>query len=167
MASTFEVLAEPRRRQILDLLRDGERPVGDLVARLAVTQPTVSKHLRVLREAGSAYRFPRPRHVIRGLDAIVYRRGQVAIGQGRSRVKREQVGRNAPVRGASLERSQYPQVMAQAVLASAGVEGTTTLSPGIAIAQASMLWECCAPNRTPPPLAVRITRGRATWPFVM
>ncbi|MEU4408727.1 metalloregulator ArsR/SmtB family transcription factor [Streptosporangium sp. NPDC023963] len=52
MATTFEVLAEPRRREILDLLRTGERPVGDLVERLALTQPTVSKHLRILREAG-------------------------------------------------------------------------------------------------------------------
>ncbi|HEV7651626.1 MAG TPA: metalloregulator ArsR/SmtB family transcription factor [Actinophytocola sp.] len=52
MASTFEVLAEPRRREILDLLRAGERPVGDLVERLALTQPTVSKHLRILRGAG-------------------------------------------------------------------------------------------------------------------
>jgi len=52
MASTFEVLAEPRRREILDLLRSGERPVGDLVDRLTLTQPTVSKHLKVLREAG-------------------------------------------------------------------------------------------------------------------
>jgi DNA-binding transcriptional ArsR family regulator len=52
MASTFEVLAEPRRREILDLLRDGERLVGDLVDRLELTQPTVSKHLRVLRGAG-------------------------------------------------------------------------------------------------------------------
>ena len=52
MASTFEVLAEPRRREILDLLREGERPVGDLVERLALTQPTVSKHLKVLRGAG-------------------------------------------------------------------------------------------------------------------
>ena len=52
MASTFEVLAEPRRREILDLLRTGERPVGDLVERLALTQPAVSKHLKVLREAG-------------------------------------------------------------------------------------------------------------------
>ncbi|WP_027942084.1 ArsR/SmtB family transcription factor [Amycolatopsis taiwanensis] len=52
MASTFEVLAEPRRREILDLLRTGERPVGELVERLALTQPTVSKHLKVLREAG-------------------------------------------------------------------------------------------------------------------
>ena len=52
MASTFEVLAEPRRREILDLLRDGERLVGDLVDRLALTQPTVSKHLKVLRSAG-------------------------------------------------------------------------------------------------------------------
>lgn len=52
MASTFEVLAEPRRREILDLLRDGERLVGDLVDRLALTQPAVSKHLKVLRGAG-------------------------------------------------------------------------------------------------------------------
>jgi DNA-binding transcriptional ArsR family regulator len=52
VASTFEVLAEPRRRQILDLLRGGERPVGELVDKLTLTQPTVSKHLRVLREAG-------------------------------------------------------------------------------------------------------------------
>ncbi len=50
--SAFEVLAEPKRRQILDLLRDGERPVGDLVEALALAQPGVSKHLRVLREAG-------------------------------------------------------------------------------------------------------------------
>ncbi|WP_026360314.1 ArsR/SmtB family transcription factor [Amycolatopsis nigrescens] len=52
MATTFEVLAEPRRRQILDLLRGGERPVGDLVERLTLTQPAVSKHLKVLRQAG-------------------------------------------------------------------------------------------------------------------
>jgi len=52
MASTFEVLAEPNRREILDLLRDGERLVGDLVDRLTLTQPTVSKHLKVLRGAG-------------------------------------------------------------------------------------------------------------------
>ncbi|PXY19341.1 ArsR/SmtB family transcription factor [Prauserella muralis] len=52
MATTFEVLAEPRRREILDLLRDGERVVGDLVDRLTLAQPAVSKHLRVLRDAG-------------------------------------------------------------------------------------------------------------------
>jgi DNA-binding transcriptional ArsR family regulator len=52
MASTFEVLAEPRRREILDLLRAGEHPVGELVRRLGLTQPAVSKHLRVLRDAG-------------------------------------------------------------------------------------------------------------------
>ncbi|TVT16480.1 metalloregulator ArsR/SmtB family transcription factor [Amycolatopsis acidiphila] len=52
MASMFEVLAEPRRREILDLLRGRERPVGDLVDRLSLTQPAVSKHLKVLREAG-------------------------------------------------------------------------------------------------------------------
>ncbi|WP_461156152.1 ArsR/SmtB family transcription factor [Saccharopolyspora tripterygii] len=52
MATTFEVLAEPHRRDILDLLRSGERAVGDLVERLPLSQPTVSKHLKVLREAG-------------------------------------------------------------------------------------------------------------------
>ena len=52
MASTFDVLAEPTRRRILDLLRDGERSVGELVDRLTLSQPGVSKHLRVLRDAG-------------------------------------------------------------------------------------------------------------------
>ena len=46
----FNAVAEPRRRQILDLLAQGERPVNDLVARLGLAQPQVSKHLRVLRE---------------------------------------------------------------------------------------------------------------------
>ena len=53
MASTFEVLAEPRRREILDVLAGGERPVGDLVTALGLAQPQVSKHLRVLREVGA------------------------------------------------------------------------------------------------------------------
>lgn len=52
VATTYEALAEPRRRQILDLLRAGELPAGDLVGPLGITQPAVSKHLRVLREAG-------------------------------------------------------------------------------------------------------------------
>ena len=48
----FEVLAEPNRRRILDLLREGEQAVGDLVSGLGISQPAVSKHLRVLRRAG-------------------------------------------------------------------------------------------------------------------
>jgi DNA-binding transcriptional ArsR family regulator len=52
MESTFEVLADPNRRRILDLLRERERPVGELVEHLSLSQPGVSKHLRVLREAG-------------------------------------------------------------------------------------------------------------------
>ncbi|AHH97861.1 metalloregulator ArsR/SmtB family transcription factor [Kutzneria viridogrisea] len=52
MVSTFEVLAEPRRREILDLLYAGERHVGELVERLGMPQPGVSKHLKVLRAAG-------------------------------------------------------------------------------------------------------------------
>ena len=50
--AVFEVLAEPTRRQILDLLRPEERLVGDLVVELGMSQPTVSKHLRVLRDGG-------------------------------------------------------------------------------------------------------------------
>ena len=49
---TFSVIAEPSRREILDLLRDGERPVNQLVDELGLSQPAVSKHLRVLRDAG-------------------------------------------------------------------------------------------------------------------
>jgi DNA-binding transcriptional ArsR family regulator len=52
MATAFAVLAEPSRRRILDLLRDGPRSVGELVERLGLSQPGTSKHLRVLREAG-------------------------------------------------------------------------------------------------------------------
>ena len=48
----FDVLAEHNRRRILDLLRDSEQPVGELVSQLQLSQPAVSKHLRVLREAG-------------------------------------------------------------------------------------------------------------------
>jgi DNA-binding transcriptional ArsR family regulator len=50
--SVFDVVSEPSRRQILDLLGETERPVGELVDRLGLSQPAVSKHLRVLREAG-------------------------------------------------------------------------------------------------------------------
>ncbi|TMK87560.1 MAG: winged helix-turn-helix transcriptional regulator [Actinobacteria bacterium] len=52
MTVAFDVLAEPNRRRILDLVRAQERPVGELVDQLALSQPAVSKHLRVLREAG-------------------------------------------------------------------------------------------------------------------
>ena len=51
-ATTFELVAEPSRRQILDLLRERARPVGELVKLLGLSQPGVSKHLRLLREAG-------------------------------------------------------------------------------------------------------------------
>ena len=48
----FEAIAEPNRRRILDLLRGGERPAGDVVDALGISQPGVSKHLKLLREAG-------------------------------------------------------------------------------------------------------------------
>ena len=52
-ADVFNAVAEPRRREILDLLARGERPVNDLVGQLRLGQPQVSKHLRVLREVGA------------------------------------------------------------------------------------------------------------------
>ena len=52
-ADAFNAVAEPRRRQILDALAGGERPVNDLVGMLGLAQPQVSKHLRVLREVGA------------------------------------------------------------------------------------------------------------------
>ena len=52
-ADAFNAVAEPRRRQILDALSLGERPVNDLVRELGLAQPQVSKHLRVLREVGA------------------------------------------------------------------------------------------------------------------
>ena len=50
--SVLEVIAEPTRRRILDAVREGERSVGELVERVGMHQPGVSRHLRVLREAG-------------------------------------------------------------------------------------------------------------------
>jgi DNA-binding transcriptional ArsR family regulator len=50
--SPFEAIAEPNRRRILDVLRAGERPAGDLIAATGLSQPGVSKHLKLLREAG-------------------------------------------------------------------------------------------------------------------
>ena len=52
METTFEIIAEPNRRAILGLLASSERSVGEIERRLGMTQPSVSKHLRVLRDAG-------------------------------------------------------------------------------------------------------------------
>ena len=66
MTTTFEIVAEPTRRRILDLLRADERAVGDIVGALAMSQPAVSKHLRVLRDAGLVdVRVDRQRRVYR------------------------------------------------------------------------------------------------------
>ncbi len=54
-ADAFNAVAEPRRREILDVLASGERPVNDLVGQLGLAQPQVSKHLRVLREVGAVH----------------------------------------------------------------------------------------------------------------
>jgi DNA-binding transcriptional ArsR family regulator len=52
VATSFQVLADPTRRHILDLLLERPRPVGELVERLGLSQPGTSKHLRALRDAG-------------------------------------------------------------------------------------------------------------------
>ena len=52
MEDIFEILVEPNRRRILELLRGGDRPVGEIVSALGLSQPAVSKHLRVLKQAG-------------------------------------------------------------------------------------------------------------------
>jgi DNA-binding transcriptional ArsR family regulator len=67
-ADAFNAVAEARRRQILDVLAGGERPVNDLVAQLGLAQPLVSKHLRVLREVGLVGVRDQGRHRLYRLD---------------------------------------------------------------------------------------------------
>ncbi|MGL4648794.1 MAG: ArsR/SmtB family transcription factor [Caldilineaceae bacterium] len=74
MDTIFTVLAEPNRRRILDLLRDGPRPVNDLVGALELSQPAVSKHLRILREAGLVESVPVGRQHLYSLRAEPLRR---------------------------------------------------------------------------------------------
>ena len=68
-ADAFNAVAEPRRRQILDVLAGGERPVNDLVHVLGLAQPQVSKHLRVLREVGAVEVRDEGRHRLYHLNA--------------------------------------------------------------------------------------------------
>ena len=65
---SFDVLAEPKRREILGSLRTGSRSVGELCDELDLSQPTVSKHLRVLRNAGFVSATPKAQHRIYRLD---------------------------------------------------------------------------------------------------
>src|SRR3954469_10391270 len=68
-SDVFNAIAEPQRRQILVLLRTGERPVGKLAHELGMTQPGASKHLRVLREVGLVRDRKDGRQRLYGLDA--------------------------------------------------------------------------------------------------
>ncbi|MEW1828351.1 metalloregulator ArsR/SmtB family transcription factor [Streptomyces sp. NPDC088196] len=68
-SDTFNAIAEPQRRDILVLLRGGERPVTDLARDLGMTQPQASKHLRVLREVGLVQVREAGRQRLYGLDA--------------------------------------------------------------------------------------------------
>jgi DNA-binding transcriptional ArsR family regulator len=69
----LDVLAEPQRRRILDLLREGERPVGELASELRLAQPSVSKHLKTLREAGLVAMRPDAQRRLYRVDAAPLR----------------------------------------------------------------------------------------------
>ncbi len=71
MMETFRALAEPSRFQIVELLREGPRPVGDMVHRLRLRQPQVSKHLRVLSDAGLVEARVDAQRRIQRLDALL------------------------------------------------------------------------------------------------
>ena len=71
-SDVFNAIAEPRRRDILDYLAESERPVGDIVAALGLEQPSVSKHLRVLRDVGLV-------HVRRDGRQVLYRTNAAGI----------------------------------------------------------------------------------------
>ena len=68
-ADVFRAVADPTRRRLLDLLEAGERTVSELVARFRISQPAVSKHLRVLREVGLVRRRQRGRERVYSLEA--------------------------------------------------------------------------------------------------
>lgn len=68
MIATFTALAEPNRLRILELLRSGPRPVGEIGDALRLNQPQVSKHLRVLKEAGLVDVEPRAQQRLYGLN---------------------------------------------------------------------------------------------------
>ena len=68
-SDVFNAVAEPQRRRILELLRRGECPVGDVASSLRIAQPRVSKHLRVLRAVGLVRLRPEGRHHFYSLDA--------------------------------------------------------------------------------------------------
>lgn len=69
-ADAFNAVAEPRRRQILDALADGERSVSDIVDVIPVSQPQVSKHLKVLKEVGLVRSRPAGRQRLYRLDPV-------------------------------------------------------------------------------------------------
>ncbi|XXU61111.1 metalloregulator ArsR/SmtB family transcription factor [Sorangium sp. So ce1078] len=73
MVETFAALADPTRLRIIELLRAGPRPVGEICDRLPLPQPQVSKHLRVLRDAGLVDVRPRAQQRIYGLRAAPLR----------------------------------------------------------------------------------------------
>lgn len=72
-ADAFNAVAEPRRREILDLLADRERPVNELVELTGLGQPQVSKHLRVLREVGAVQAREEGRRRLYSVDATALR----------------------------------------------------------------------------------------------
>jgi DNA-binding transcriptional ArsR family regulator len=72
-SDAFNAIAEPRRREILSYLAAAERPVGDIVTSLRLAQPSVSKHLRVLRSVGLVRARRRGRHMLYRTNAAAIR----------------------------------------------------------------------------------------------
>lgn len=68
-SDVFNAIAEPQRREILTLLRAGDRPAGEVARELGLTQPGASKHLRVLREVGLVHHRTAGKQRVYGLDA--------------------------------------------------------------------------------------------------
>jgi DNA-binding transcriptional ArsR family regulator len=108
-SDTFNAIAEPQRRDILVLLRGGERPVTDLAQDLGMTQPQASKHLRVLREVGLVQVREAGRQRLYGLDARGLRPVHEWVG-GFERFWNESFGRlDAYVRELKDEHAQGPE----------------------------------------------------------
>ena len=108
-SDVFNAIAEPQRRDILVLLRGGERPVTDLARDLGMTQPQASKHLRVLREVGLVQVREAGRQRLYGLDARGLRPVHEWVG-GFERFWNESFGRlDAYVRELKDEHAQEPE----------------------------------------------------------
>jgi DNA-binding transcriptional ArsR family regulator len=113
MQTAFEALVEPNRRRILDLLREEERTVGELVEHLSLSQPAVSKHLRVLRDAGlvtARVDAQRRRYRVRPapLAEVDATTGGAAVQQADEAIKPVNLHGPTPLSGACQDSARHP-----------------------------------------------------------